>query len=163
MDGETKNTLGELEFYLKAHSGLPIEKQSHPYGECKHFRVLLDGQKHSVTCRDCKKELDPFWYLSLLAKEWSSRRYTDVEAIKAYRELKEQREKYVEKGRICIHPTEGIGMNVWDTYTALYEVEPHYIYRRGNQYYAVNGKGGHENFEYLKMRLAYKQRGITDE
>lgn len=159
MDDETKNILGELEFYLKTHNGLPIEEEKHPYGEYRHFRVVLDAQRHTVACRDCKKELDPFWYLQLLAKEWSHRKYTDTEAIKAYRKIEEQERNAKARGLIVTRPKSGTGRDCWDAYTSLHGVEPHYLYRRGSHYYASDGIGT-ELFDYIKMQLSYKQRGL---
>jgi hypothetical protein len=169
LEDETKNLLGELEFYLKSHNGLPIEQERHPFGECRHFRVVLDDQKHTVTCRDCKKELDPFWYLQLLTKEWSLRRYHDIETIKAYRELEQQRLNAKARGKICARPKEGIGREVWDAATLWKDTEPNCIYYRGQWYVecweesidaATKVKNQYMttcSYDYIKMQLANKK------
>jgi hypothetical protein len=162
VDKDTENTLGELEFYLKTHNNLPIEKERrNRLTDCQHFHVVLDDEKHTVTCRNCKKELDPYWYLSLLASEWNIRRYTDAEAIQAYRALKQQRLNAEAKGKVVIKPTEGEGLIVWETYEACFGKEPKHIYkRRGHGWRAVDEHECDMDFDYIKMQLAYKQRGL---
>lgn len=172
MDKEIKNTLGDLEFYLKTHSNLPIEEETHPYGECEHMRVVLDDQKHSVTCRDCKKELDPFWYLQLLARQWRRRKYTNDAYVEAARKLKEQEENAKARGKKCSRPQNGVGRELWDAVVLWKGEEPSCIFYRGCWYAEVweyseyNGVKRRSlvcySFDYIKMQLAYKQRGLKE-
>ena len=148
-----EQTLREVEDYLK----LPITNKERNYKEkeCEHMRVVLDDQNKTVTCRDCKKVLDPFWYLQLLAKEWSIRRYQDAEAIKAYRTLKQQRENAQARGKYYIRPESGDGQKCWDSYEAYYGHPPEYIYySRG--WYAGEDSGCEsiELFDFTKQQLA---------
>ena len=120
-------TIKEIEDYLK----LPITNNKHVYGECEHFQVMLDDENKTVICKHCKKELDAFWYLQLLAKEWNRRRYQDFEAIKAYRKLKEQEKNAQARkgnGLSYIRPNEGMGQIVWDSYESLSGHPPEYVY-----------------------------------
>lgn len=171
MDNEEiKSTLGELEFFLKTHKNLPIEKRNKKYSECRHFQVSIDEEAHTVICRQCHKKLDPFWYLLLLAHEWSARRYTDSEAIEAFRALRQQELNAEAKGKIISRPQEGldgiktIQQEVWDTFIEWKHQKPNYIFRRGNEWY-VNSReelNGREynityGFNYIKMELAGKK------
>ncbi len=66
----TQAMLGDLEFYLRTHKNLPVERlHKDKLDGCKHRKVIVDEENHTVTCRRCNKVLDPFWYLCLLAKE----------------------------------------------------------------------------------------------
>ena len=88
--GKEEELLNEVQLYLRRHQHLPIEESRDkldPYEklrECKHRQVEIDKEARKVTCQDCHKELDPFWYLLLLAREWKSRRYNDTQAIQAH-------------------------------------------------------------------------------
>ena len=148
-----EETLREVENYLKTP---PISEKKKDWikKECEHFRTELDAENKTVTCRDCKKVLDAFWYLQLLAKEWSLRRYQDAEAIKAYRELEQQRKNAIARGQYRVRPDKGEGMICWDSYEALNGHPPEYVYYRGGWY--AGHSFGEESFELIKMVLARK-------
>lgn len=144
-------TIKEIEDFLK----LPITETQKDYDECKHFRVLLDNENKTVTCKDCGKILDAFWYLQLLAKEWGFRRYEDFEAIKAYRALRQQEENARARGNVYIRPTKGDGMLCWDSFEALHGHPPEYVFYRGGWY--AGEDGGAELFDYIKGQLAIEK------
>ncbi len=150
----------EIEDFLK----LPITESETVYGQCRHLRVSLDNENKTVTCQDCKKDLDAFWYLQLLAKEWRTRRYHDFEAIKAYRALQQQEENARARGHCYIRPTNGNGMLCWDSYETLHGHPPEYVFYRGGWYAGEDGSS--EHFDYIKQHLAmgldkYKSRMKT--
>jgi len=150
-----EETLEEIESFLK----LPLEdKTPSGYGvkdDCKHMKVYLDAQNHTIECQDCKKILDPFWYLQLLAKEWSYRRYQDAEAIAAYRKLNEKERNACARtrGKAYIRPNEGNGMLCWDSYEDLYGHQPEYVFCSGGYWYAGED-GGSEIFQLIQSQLA---------
>lgn len=145
--------IDDIEAYLK----MPLEDKTPPKwgSNCHHFKVHLDAENRKVICQNCKKELDPFWYLELLADEWHKRRYRDAEAVMAYRELKQQRLDAMARGKHYIRPEKGDGQKCWDTYEVLHGEPPEYVYYRGGWY---AGKKGHaELFDYMKMVLARRE------
>lgn len=163
---ETKAILGELEFYLKTHKNLPIEERKRDRLDgCKHFQVVVDEESHTVICRQCHKKLDPFWYLILLAREWKFRRYTDSEAIAAYRALRQKQLNDEARGKIISRPKEGEGQEVWDDFTKWQQREPIYIYKQGRREWMVEDREVIDGVEhrvayghcYIKMMLAGKK------
>lgn len=149
----SEQTLKEIEDYLK----LPLENKtptnSYIADNCKHKKVYMDDESHTIECQDCKKKLDPYWYLNLLANEWKIRRYQDVEAIKAWRMLEQQRKNAMAKGHY-IRPASGDGMACWDAYESLYGHPPEYVYYRGGWY---AGCGDSEtSFGMIQSGLARK-------
>lgn len=141
-------TIKEIEDFIK----LPITETRKNYDDCKHLGVLLDDENKAITCKNCGKVLDPFWYLQLLAKEWSSRRYQDFQTIKAYRALQQQELNARARGNVYVRPNEGNGMQCWDSYEALHGHPPEYVYYRGAWY--AGEDDGCEHFDYIKQQLA---------
>jgi len=163
---EIQAMLGDLEFYLKVHNNLPVEKApKNKLDDCKHTKVIVDEENHTVTCRRCGKVLDPFWYLCLLAKEWSFRRYEDAEAIKAYRALKQRDLNDEAKGKIISRPDSGEAQEVWDNATKWLGHEPNYIWKQGRREWMVNDQkmidgvlhSTNEGYSWIMMRLAGKR------
>ena len=163
--GETQAMLGDLEFYLRTHKSLPVERaHKDKLDGCKHMKVIVDEENHTVTCRECGKVLDPFWYLCLLAKEWSFRRYEDAEAIKAHKALKQRDLNDQAKGKILSRPEGGEPREVWDNATQYLGQEPNYIWKQGRREWMINSRhmiGGvlhsvDEGYTWIMMRLAGK-------
>jgi len=162
---ETQTMLGDLEFYLKTHDNLPVERpHKDKLDGCKHMKVIVDEENHTVTCRKCGKVLDPFWYLCLLAKEWSFRRYEDAEAIKAHKALKQRDLNDQAKGKIISRPETGEAQEVWDNATKYLGCEPNYIWKQGRKEWMVNSQrtidgvlhSVDEGYTWIMMRLAGK-------
>lgn len=168
---ELKGIVGDLEFYLKSHRYLPIEevgKDEHPFDQlhkCKHLQVVLDKEARTVTCRHCHKTLDPFWYLCLLAQEWSHRRYEDTEAIRAHAALRQRDLNDEAKGKIISRPEQGEAQEVWDNATKWLGHEPNYIWKQGRREWMVNDQkmidgilhSVNEGYTWIMMNLAGKR------
>lgn len=132
-------TLSEIEIYLK-NGEIPIIKSPHKmFDECRHLRVSLDDEKREVRCHNCKKVLDPYWYLQLLATEWNIRRYHDSEAIKANKNLAQEQKNKEAKGKYFQRPENPDGANAWDAYIALMGNEPLYSYCHRGDWYISDG------------------------
>ena len=170
IQDDINDTVLDVEAYLKGCVPLPIERKKQEHDDCRHKQVTVDEEAHSVTCGKCNKEIDPFWYLTLLANEWKSRQYRDVEYIKAYRALKQQELNSQAKGKIVIRPEqEGTARNCWDAFIQWKQQEPEYMFRRGNEWYvscleefpSTEGKQYQQSvtygFSYIKMMLAGKK------
>ena len=167
MNEDIKATLGELEMYLSRESKLPIDRvPSYGINKCEHLKVLIDELSHTVTCKKCKKQLDAFSYLLLLAREWERRRYQDELAIKAWLELEQKRKNSEARGTIAVKPKEGLPLIVWESYEALMHKQPDYIYRMGSEWYVKEISeeqkgiryGASLSFHYIKLELARKNR-----
>lgn len=158
-NNESQDTFNDIARYLKLNN-IPIENTTpNKYGDCRHLHVVIDEQARTLTCALCKKQLDPFWYLCLLAKEWKSRCYRDIDAIKAHEALKQKQKNAEAKGKIAVKPTEGEGLIVWESYFALYQKDPDYIYIRGrgvSKQWITVGNNMHISFDVIKMELARK-------
>jgi len=161
-DKGMEETIDQIESYLK----LPLEdKTPSGYGireDCRHLKVYLDAQNRTVTCQDCKKQLDPFWYLQLLAKEWRQRRYADAEAVKAYREIARKEKEMSVRGRHFARPTSGRGQYYWDVFTLLNDGhEPDFIVARGATWYVGQGQGvTHGDYCAALLADKYKRMGL---
>ena len=148
------NLIDDIESYLK----MPLEdKTPSSFRECEHKKVFLDAQNRTVTCQECKKQLDPFWYLLLLAKEWRIRRYQDVEAIRAYRSLVEKDRQREARGKHFVRPQSGEGQKVWDAYVELNGKPPDYVRALGKYWYVGEGDGWTLG-DYIKQLVADKYR-----
>jgi hypothetical protein len=140
----------------------PVEEPAEDFGSCRHFKVLLSDQAHTVTCRACDKQLDPFWYLQLLAKEWRHRRYE----LTRYEELKKEVDRYHEEHRVkreaaarfTTRPEKkGAAMQTWDRAVTLLGCDPPGVYRIGRYWYALSSTDpsgppscGYASLDYLE-------------
>jgi hypothetical protein len=154
-ENDIELTINEIEKYLK----LPIERIPEKDG-CKHKKVLLDCQQHRVICKDCHKDLDAFWYLELLASEWSIRRYHDAAAIHAYNEIKKREKAALLRGKHIMRPLSPEGGHCWDIFTKLKGETPDYVYFHGGWYAGYNG--GCESVECLELELRRKLEKLKE-
>lgn len=157
---DISEVIDEIESYLK----LPLEDKTprdSGIDECYHLKVFLDAQNRSVQCQDCKKILDPFWYLQLLAKEWRLRRYHDAKALEVYRTLRLKEKQDESRGKHFARPKDGEGQKCWDAYELLYSKPPDYVRARGKYWYAGEGSGETLG-DYIKQLLAdkYNKMGL---
>lgn len=139
-------TVIDIESYLNRSE--PIEDSEYPtrwsLDKCKHMQVRLDREAHTVTCKQCDKQLDPFWYLQLLAKEWRTRAYMDVRAKESAAELYQARLNAEARGKYFEQPEKGVGREAWEVFSQLWGEDVRYMYRRGSEW-----MGRHrEHFEY---------------
>lgn len=134
----------------------PLERPTE-YG-CRHLLVTLDDEAKTVTCRACQKSLDPFWYLTLLAREWGQRAYRDDRARTAYAALEQQRRDGMARGRLFQRPTEGPGARAWQVFTNCFGRDPFSIYRRGNTWYAAEEDGSHISEDCAAMEIRRRRR-----
>lgn len=153
--------------------GLPIESTpsaDHWNSPCRHRKVLLDDVAKKVTCRECEKELDPFWYLSLLAKEWKLRSYHDEAVVGAARLLEQDRLNKKGRGYYFSRPSKGPGVVAWDTFVIWLDAlgeeqskglkEPFAIYH-SSQWMMSDGMNGHYSISYAEGYL--RQKAIEDQ
>lgn len=48
------------------------KKERHWYGDerCPHLHLTWDDNGHIVTCDDCRKQIDPYWAMQMLASHY---------------------------------------------------------------------------------------------
>lgn len=51
---------------------LLIKNVRHDYRACKHYRILVDSRHRVVTCEDCEKEVDPYYWLNMVGDIWNN-------------------------------------------------------------------------------------------
>ena len=166
MTEESDNIIDFAEALLNRnpHDLLPITEEYHAgaYRECQHMRVSLDDQTHRVTCRECEKDLDPFWYLQLLAREWKHRAYQDEYTLKAHAELEQQRKNAQARGHYYERPSDALKAGVWDAFVDALGEAPISMFRQGSQWMAEVIVGGYRCFlalEYAQSQAALQARG----
>jgi hypothetical protein len=169
--GKQDELLNEVQLYLRRHKHLPIEEsddKKDPYEklhECKHRQVEVDKEARKVICKECHKELDPFWYLLLLAREWKSRRYDDAQAIQARIELEQNRLNKGAREKIIVRPETGEPQQIWDDFVKWKGYEPNSIWKERRMEWMAEGiesRDGREyrvtyGHSYIKMMIAGKR------
>jgi len=169
--GNKGELITEVELYLRRHQHLPIEESKDklkPWEKleaCKHKQVDLDTEARKVICRKCQKELDPFWYLQLLADEWKLRRYHDAEAIQAHVELEQDRLNKGAREKIIVRPESGEGREIWDDFVKWKGRDPNAIWKQRRVEWMAedietrDGKDYRTTYghAYIKMMLAGKK------
>jgi hypothetical protein len=154
-------TIDEIESFLK----MPLEDKTpsgYDINKCRHLKVYLDGENHTVECQDCKKTIDPFWYLQLLAKEWRNRRYQDSLALKAWRDIQQKELERGARGKHFAKPTEGEGRKCWEAWEMLTKQPPDFVVAHGKYWY-VGKDHGETMGDYVKQQLAeaYRKMGLA--
>lgn len=48
----------------------PVTKKPFQLGECRHEYVDIDEDLPDLTCANCGKQVDPYWYLRKLSRDW---------------------------------------------------------------------------------------------
>ena len=163
---EDDDLIIEIEKYLSGE--LPLE-DTFDFGPCKHLKVVLDDQAHTITCRACEKQLDPFWYLQMLAHDWKGRQYRDRHANESRAKLEEERRNIEAKGRAYEQPDSGVGHDAWNLFTQIFDREDsgglRYMYRRGSEWYGVSGEIPqlrHYSLSYARSLLAGEKWQASD-
>ena len=148
-------TIKDIEAFLQ----LPLENAVPKPDACRHLAVMLDTEAHLVVCKTCGKHLDPFWYLTLLAREWKQRAYQDAAAKDAYTRLARRDEQDRAKGRIFLRPTKpGPAQDAWDAYREYYGKDPHAIYYSAKDWWADDGSGGYQSSSFTRKLIADRIR-----
>jgi hypothetical protein len=147
-------TIIDFESYLNRSE--PIEDGDYPkvwsLDQCKHMQVRLDRESHTVTCKECDKQLDPFWYLQLLAREWRTRAYVDVRAKESAAELRQARLNAEARGKYFEQPEKGVGREAWEVFSQLWGKDFRYMYRSGSEW-----MGAHRDHTAISLHYA---RGV---
>ena len=156
MDDERLDfTIRDIENYLKQS----LEEVREPWDACQHKQVMLDHQAHTVTCKVCNKQLDPFWYLCLLAKEWRTRSYQDQAAREAWEKMRQRDIQDRAKGHHFSRPPRpGPAQEAWDTFFDFYGKAPHSIYYSCKEWRACADETSSESTGYLRKRLAERRK-----
>ena len=149
-------TIKDVEAFLR----LPIQEAKEPYDACEHKQVTLDQQARTVTCTHCAKQVDAFWYLTLLAREWKTRSYFDTTAKEAAERLRKRDAEDMARGHIFARPvTPGPARDAWDVYTAFYSREPYAIYYGSKEWRARPDDGGSsESVDFIRKLLGDRVR-----
>ena len=144
-------TLKDIASYLM----LPLEEAAHSHKDCEHRQVMLDDQAHTVTCKSCGKQVDPFWYLCLLAREWKHRAYQDQSAKEAWERLQRRDKEDRCKGRIFVRPPQPCpAQEAWDTYVAYYNRDPYAVYYSYKEWRAAADECSSESISFLRKLIA---------
>jgi hypothetical protein len=137
----------------------PIEEQKGaPWDSaaCRHMRVWLNDEAHTVTCQNCKKQLDPFWYLQLLASEWKIRHYELLQYQRLHDEIEEHRKEkeaqLAARKNYKARPIKNLqAQEIWDRATTLLGAAPPRIVANGRYWYIGDDEGsGYTAIEYLE-------------
>lgn len=142
---------------------LPLRDEtptSNRFEGCQHYKVALDDEARTVTCRDCEKELDAFWYLKLLAREWKHRAYADERVLEAKREIEQARLNAQVRGHYFERPKDGARAEAWDGFTEAIGEPPLSMWRSGGQWMArlQSDSSAIYSLEYAQMLAAQRRR-----
>lgn len=155
QDDHIDPTISDVAKFLR----LPIRENRPGFDDCGHLKVTLDDEAHTVTCDKCGKQLDPFWYLQLLAKEWQTRAYRDQAAIEAHKALRQKDQEDRAKGHIFARPTSpGPAQEAWDTFVEYYGYAPYSIYYSCKEWRAAGDQTSSESVSFLRKLIADRIR-----
>ena len=69
-----------------------VKRRRPPYNECEHKLVEIDEKHRVLTCRTCERQVDPFYFLGLLANEEAQLDYR-YKALAEFKDKERQREQ----------------------------------------------------------------------
>ena len=85
-----------------------VKLKPRDYSECEHRSVELDEKHRRLECKRCQREVDPFYYLKLLA-------YEELHLDNRYKALQEfqekERKRETEKKAECVSKDHPIAKN----------------------------------------------------
>lgn len=88
-DAEAKNVTPEQR----------VKQYREHWQACRHHRMEFDDKQRTISCRDCKMWLDPFWCFLELWRFYDQRIDQRLEAIRFFEEREKEKRGRLEKRR----------------------------------------------------------------